>query len=62
MRGATSITALGRDLLRLQEAGQLLAADWVLVLLASFLLLLLARTVRPMIVQIHQDLVSDRAG
>lgn len=32
-------------------------SDWAVVLLASFLLLLLARTVRPMIVQINADLV-----
>lgn len=36
-------------------------ADWVLVLIASFMLLLLARIVRPMIMQINADLV-DREG
>ena len=52
------LSALGIVSLTVLAGGVLFfASDWVLMLLASFMLLLLARTVRPMIVQIHQDLV-----
>nr|WP_300344452.1 DUF624 domain-containing protein [Nesterenkonia sp.] len=37
-------------------------SDWVLLLLASFMLVLLARIVRPMIIQIHADLVEPGSG
>ncbi|WP_150461428.1 DUF624 domain-containing protein [Nesterenkonia ebinurensis] len=37
-------------------------ADWVLVLLASFMLVLLARIVRPMLIQINEGLVKPGHG
>lgn len=61
MHGIASapMTAVGVISLAVLAAGiVLIVSDWALVLLASLMLLALARTARPMLAGIHRDLVA----